>query len=188
MVNPHDDPIKLRSSRYEVWRERFVAERGRILDAVATKDIEKDILRIEHVGSTAVPDFPAKDIVDLDIVVADDTVSAIARTLETELGGTRHENTSTWHPIFRSHDGQRYNDHVFAVSGNKWKTSVVTREVLCTHREVRAEYARLKRELATDHDDLAAYSRGKTAFIERVLRIGREDDDLEFDFVVPTVE
>ncbi|WP_160134911.1 GrpB family protein [Halococcus salsus] len=188
MVNPHDDPIKLRSSRYEVWRERFVAERDRILDAVAINDIEKDILRIEHVGSTAVPDFPAKDIVDLDIVVADDAVSAIARTLETELGGTRHENTSTWHPIFRSHDGQRYNDHVFAVSGNKWKTSVVTREVLCAHREIRAEYARLKRELATDHDDLAAYSRGKTAFIERVLRVGREDDDLEFDFVVPTVE
>ncbi|WP_049903723.1 GrpB family protein [Halococcus agarilyticus] len=185
MVNPNDDPIKLTPSRYETWRRLFQDERERVIDAISTTDLGEHVERIEHVGSTAVPELPAKDIVDVDIVVADNAVATVSETLETKLGGTRLENTDSWYPLFRTHDGQRFNDHVFAASGRKWKISVVTRAVLCSRPELRREYEQLKRELAHDHDDLTAYSRGKTAFVERVLCVGRDADDLEFDFTVP---
>jgi GrpB-like predicted nucleotidyltransferase (UPF0157 family) len=187
MVNPNDDPIELTSSRYEAWRERFTEERNRIYDSLATDGLDPDIKHVEHVGSTAIPDLAAKDIVDIDIVVADDTVASISQRLEAELGGTRLRNTDNWHPLFRVNDGQRFNDHVFAVSGNKWKVSVVTRDVLRKHADLRTEYEQLKRESSLETNDLTTYSRKKTAFIERLLQVGQVDGELVFDFAVPTV-
>lgn len=185
MVDPNDDPIELTPSRHALWCERFLAERDRVRDALAARGLDDRTERIEHVGSTAVPDLAAKDIVDLDIVVADDAVGAVSRALESALGGTRLENSEGWHPIFRRHEGARFNDHVFAASGEKWKVSVATRDVLRARPDLRAEYEELKRELAASHDDLTAYSVGKTEFVGRVLDVARADDGLPFEFEVP---
>ena len=149
-------------------------------------DLDGDIVHIEHVGSTAVPDLAAKDIVDIDVVVADDAVVPTSRRLATTLGGTRLENTANWHPLFRTHNGQRFNDHVFAVSADKWKVSVVTRDVLRKRADLRTEYERLKRESSSETDDLTTYSRNKTTFIERLLQIAQDDNELAFDFTIPT--
>jgi GrpB-like predicted nucleotidyltransferase (UPF0157 family) len=185
MVSPHDDSIELVDSRYDEWQERFVAERDRIRYALARHGLEDQLERLEHVGSTAVPDLPSKDIVDIDIVVADDGVSDVSDAVTSELGGDRVANTDWWHPVFRVHDGQRFNDHVFAASGDRWKLSVVTRDVLRVRSELRTEYEQLKHELSVEHDDLVAYSEGKTAFIERVIATARSDEDLRFDFELP---
>ncbi|MDG5818315.1 GrpB family protein [Natronococcus sp. A-GB7] len=150
MVNADQDPIELVPADYETWRERFVAERDRVRDALSRAGLEDDCERIEHVGSTAVPNLAAKDIVDLDIVVADDAVSEVSKLLADELGGTRIENSGEWHPIFREHDGQRFNDHVFAASSDGWKISVVTRDVLAARPDRREEYERLLEVARTD--------------------------------------
>jgi GrpB-like predicted nucleotidyltransferase (UPF0157 family) len=186
MLKANDDPIELAASQHEAWGERFLAERDRIDDALRQHSLRGHVERIEHVGSTAVPDLPAKDIVDLDVVVADGTVRTVSQTLESELGGDRIENSERWHPIFRVENGQRFNDHVFAVSDDGWKVSVITREVLRARPDLRAEYERLKRELSREHDELLPYSQGKTAFIERVLEVARASDDLSFDIPLPT--
>ncbi|WP_440765711.1 GrpB family protein [Natronorubrum sp. DTA7] len=188
MVSPNEDPIELVPSRHDAWRGRFKAERERVTDALCDAALESAVERIEHVGSTAVPGLAAKDIVDLDIVVADDAVGDVSRTLESELGGDRHENSDEWHPVFRRENGRRFNDHVFAASSDGWKVSVVTRDVLETAPTLRTEYETLKRELSTEHDDLIAYSEGKTAFVERLLQFARTDDELSFEFAVPTIE
>ena len=185
MVDPRVDPIELVPSRYETWREQFVAERDRIRDVLEDRDLRERCHRIEHVGSTAVPDLPAKDIVDVDVVVADEAVAPVSSVLADDLGGTRVENSEEWHPLFREDDGQRFNDHVFAASSDGWKVSVVTRDVLRTNADLREEYTQLKRELTATHDDLEAYSMGKTEFVDRLLETAREDDTLEFDFPVP---
>ena len=64
--------------------------------------------------------------------------------------------------------------------------SVVTRDVLHKHADLRAEYEQLKRESSLETDDLTTYSQDKTAFIEYLLQVARDDDDLEFDFLIPT--
>jgi len=186
MVSPHDDRIELVSSRYDEWRERFVAERDRIHRVLTTYDLESRLERLEHVGSTAVPELASKDIVDIDVVVADGAVGDVSNAIVAELGGDRTENTAEWHPVFRVHDGQRFNDHVFAASSDRWKLSVVTRDVLRARSDLRTEYERLKYELSAEHDGLVAYSEGKTAFIERVIAAARSSDDLTFDFDLPT--
>ena len=63
--------------------------------------------------------------------------------------------------------------------------SVATRDVLRARPDLRGEYERLKRDLAAEHDDLTAYSVGKSAFVARVLTVAREDEHLAFDFEPP---
>ena len=48
------------------WPHRFEVERTRIIDALGGR-----ALRIDHVGSTAVPGLAAKPIIDIDLAVAD---------------------------------------------------------------------------------------------------------------------
>ena len=48
------------------WRDKFQHKAERIRSALGER-----ALRIEHVGSTAVPDMPAKPVVDMLLVVAD---------------------------------------------------------------------------------------------------------------------
>lgn len=174
MVSPYEDPIELVPSRFEQWREQFEAERTRIRSALTNVDFLREVQRIEHVGSTAVPELAAKDIVDLDVVVDDDAVGDVSRALKCELGGTRMENTDEWHPLFKIHDGQRFNVHVFAWNSDKWRVSVATKEVLCERADLRRAYERHKREMAADHDDLVDYSEGKGEMIEQILDAVRE--------------
>lgn len=185
VVDPNDDPIELVDSRHREWRDRFDAERDRVRDVLADRGLLARVHRIEHVGSTAVPGLAAKDVVDLDVVVADDAVADVSRAIEAALGGTRLENTDEWHPVFREHEGQRFNVHVFGLASPKWRISVATRDVLRARPALRAEYERVKRDLAADHDDLTAYSRGKSDLVVRLLRVAREADDLTFRFDVP---
>jgi GrpB-like predicted nucleotidyltransferase (UPF0157 family) len=185
MVDHQRDPVALVDSRYDAWREAFAAERDRVRDALDAAGLAASVERIEHVGSTAVPGLAAKDIVDVDVVVVDDAVSDVSRVLAADLGGTRYRNHDGWHPVFREHDGQRFNDHVFATSDDGWRTSVATRDVLRVDDAFRETYERVKRDLAAEHDDVDAYSRGKTAIVEDVLERARGADDLGFDFDVP---
>jgi GrpB-like predicted nucleotidyltransferase (UPF0157 family) len=194
MVDLHADPIELVDSQYDAWRERFEHERDRLERALEDGSNEDSpveaslagrVHAIEHVGSTAVPELPAKDIVDVDLVVADDAVPAVSDAVVDALGGTRHENSETWHVVAREHDGQRFNVHVFARRDDGWKRSVATRDVLRARPSPREEYAQLKRDLAGETDDLETYSTGKTELLEHVLRTARDADEFTFDFAVP---
>jgi GrpB-like predicted nucleotidyltransferase (UPF0157 family) len=176
MVDPTRDPIEIESPRYEAWRGQFAAERDRVRRMLAARDLRGAVQRLEHVGSTAVPGLPAKDVVDLDVIVADDRVADVSRAVVGQLGGDRHENHDGWHPVFRRHDGQRFNVHVFGVSDPGWRISVVTRDVLRARPDLRDEYAALKRDLADDADDLEGYSVGKSGFVTDLLRVARDDD------------
>ena len=48
------------------WPGRFAHERERILAALGAR-----ALQVEHIGSTSVPGLAAKDVVDVDLAVAD---------------------------------------------------------------------------------------------------------------------
>lgn len=184
MVDLHDDPIELVDSRHERWVERYEAERGRVRDALAAAGLADSVVRVEHVGSTAVPGLAAKDIVDLDVVVADGAVREVATAIVGRVGGTRYDNHDGWNVVPRHHEGQRFNVHVFAESDDGWKVSVATRDVLRERDDLRAEYESVKRRLAGETDDLGDYSRGKTTLVETLLDDAR-NGDYDFAFAVP---
>jgi len=184
VVSPHDDPIELVESRHEAWQAAFECERERVQSVLDRRGLGTEQHRIEHIGSTAVPGLAAKDIVDLDIVVADDSVSTVSRALADGLGGTRYENSDAWQPVFREHSGQRFNDHVFARSDDGWTVSVATTAALRERPDLRREYEQHKRTTAEETDDLGSYSRAKSDILGRLLAAAR-DLDRSFAFEVP---
>lgn len=188
MVDPHADSIELVPSRHEEWRHAFESERDRVIGVLESSGLDRHLDRIEHIGSTAVADLPAKDIVDLDIVVSDQAVGAASSAIATELGGGRYENAAGWHPVFREHAGQRFNDHVFGHSHDGWKISVVTRDVLRARDDLRARYAALKRDLEAEHDELVPYSEAKSPFMDELLRTARTDARFAYAFDIPVRE
>lgn len=187
MVDPRAEELELVASRYGKWRAAFEAERERVLAALEARGLAEAVSRVEHVGSTSVRGLPAKDIVDLDVVVADDAVEAVSRAVAAEPGGTRFENSTGWQPVFADRGGQRFNVHVFGESDPGWKISVATRAVLRADPELRDEYEALKRELVCEHDDLEAYSRGKSQFVDELLAAARARDEVDLEFPVPSV-
>lgn len=182
MVDPGEDPLELAPSQYEVWRKLYFAEQSRIYDALCSHSLCKKINRIEHIGSTAVRDLAAKDIIDINIVVPDGMVSTISEILERESGATCIENNSKWHTLYYQHDGQRFNEHVFSYNSNNWKASVMTRETLRLDHKIRRQYEEVKYNAISNSTTLAEYSEKKSSIIQKMVKKAASDERLSFSF------
>lgn len=129
------------------------------------------VLRIEHVGSTAVPGLAAKPTLDVDVVVAADDVQAAIERLgaigfehQGDLGVPGRE------ALKGPEGGDACHVYVCVEDGEPLRAHLTFRDQLRAHPETAAEYAALKRDVAarfgTDRD---AYTRAKSEFIQRVL-------------------
>ena len=130
---------------------------------------------IQHVGSTAVPDLPAKPI--LDIAIAIDTLDIIPDIVERLTGigyiyrgdggdGGGHLFIKESEPDIRT-----VHLHVVELSGTQWKNYLLFRKILCDDATARKRYADIKIDLAKRFpDDRKAYTSAKDEFIRGVLR------------------
>lgn len=118
-------------------------------------------LRVDHVGSTAVPDLPAKDVIDLQLTVSTlDEADALAAPL-TEAGFVHRPDIADDQPhgggdlaLWRKRyhnatdPGRPVNLHIRAHGSPGWRFALLFRDWLRAEESVRDEYAALKRELA----------------------------------------
>ncbi|MGW7574938.1 GrpB family protein [Streptomyces sp. NPDC054765] len=130
------------------------------------------VLRIEHVGSTAVPGLPAKPVVDMDAVIP--TRAILAEVVAAlRLLGYAHEGDLgiTGREAFAAPDGTpEHHLYVCAADSPELARHLTFRDFLRTHPESARRYGALKRDLAQRHeDDRSAYTLGKSAFIENAL-------------------
>jgi GrpB-like predicted nucleotidyltransferase (UPF0157 family) len=149
------------------WPSLFENEAGRIREAL--RDVA---VRIEHVGSTAVPGLAAKPVVDIqvsvDVMVPRDRFVVPLVALGYEFVP---DPTDTEHEYFKKEvDGMRtYQIHVCPV-GSEWeRRHLAFRDHLRANPDDAGLYAQLKRQLAADHPrDILAYIDGKTPFIREI--------------------
>lgn len=138
--------------------------------------------RIEHFGSTAVPELAAKPIIDLiaeavDLDLVRDEAPAILEPLGYEFfwrpTGADERPFYAWF-VKRDRTGERtHHIHIVGRAFPQWD-SLIFRDLLRADPEVRADYADLKRRLAREHTrDRGAYTRGKSEFIRRVMERSR---------------
>jgi GrpB-like predicted nucleotidyltransferase (UPF0157 family) len=130
----------------EAWPDRFAREAERIGEALGQLAV-----RIDHVGSTAVPGLAAKPVIDIQVSVPSlELVDAYRAPLEGLGYGYRHDPDNAEHEyFFRDEGGVRaYQIHV-CPNGSGWERShLAFRDHLRTHPEDAAIYEALKRELA----------------------------------------
>ena len=126
------------------WPRWFDEAAERIHGALGDK-----VLQLDHVGSTSVPDLPAKPVIDITLVVADSSdEDAYVPPLEAA-GFVLRIREPDWfeHRMFRGQDPS-VNLHVFSADCEEADRMVVFRDWLRSHPEDRDLYARAKRELA----------------------------------------
>ena len=159
----------------EAWEQDFSAIAAELRSAVG--DLA---LRIEHVGSTAVPGLSAKPIIDIDVVIPDNSAfGAVASRLEAI--GYRHEG-DLGIPGREAFDYSgkehlvKHHLYVCPEDSAELRRHLAFRDYLRSHPQAAGEYSRLKKEGARLHpDDIEGYIAHKAPFIEKVYReIGLE--------------
>ena len=132
------------------------------------------IADIQHVGSTAVHDLPAKPILDLAAAVT--TLDALPALIErlTACGyiyrgdeGDAGGHLFVWDS---EPDVRMIHLHVVTLGDIQWRNYVRFRDLLRQDPDMRKRYAELKRELGLRFpDDREAYTDSKQDFIQQVL-------------------
>jgi len=155
-------------SAYNIeWPAWFDVERDRI-----TPVFHGELLRIHHVGSTAVPTLAAKPEIDLLVEVFDHrNVKARDIAMQT-LGYIRGKDISAGHHFFRRDvEGVRTHKVHVCVTGH-WQIERMLRfrDLLRTSAAVRQQYEALKLHLeATNQNGIGEYLAGKAPFINKLL-------------------
>lgn len=170
----------VRPSRIELaeadptWPQQYARLAARIRHAVAPAD-----LRIDHIGSTAVPGLAAKDVIDIQLTVprlgdADGPLSGrLADAGFPRLPGEwwdtpRLPDVGRWAKrLHGSADpGRPVHLHIREAGSPGWRYALLMRDHLRADPDQRAAYLLLKRELAASAPDSATYTTAKDPWFD----------------------
>ena len=153
-------PISL-VAHNEKWANEY-AQMEVFLNEIFT---DVPIVRISHIGSTAIKDIAAKDIVDI-LVETDDIEMAASKA---EMNGfIRMSSGSGRISLNKGYTPEGFADEVFHLHIRQVgdNDELYFRDYLNDHPEIAREYERLKQELAIMYEhNRDAYTDGKTAFV-----------------------
>lgn len=137
-------------------------------------------LRVDHIGSTAIPDLPAKDVLDFQIVVPTLSDADALATPLTEAGFVRNDEHAWYDEPLGDEDrwdkrvhtgadpGRPVNLHVRAADSPAWRRALLFRDWMREHPDEVAVYAELKQRLAREHaadGDTVEYTAEKQSWI-----------------------
>jgi GrpB-like predicted nucleotidyltransferase (UPF0157 family) len=140
------------------------------------RDLRDDARRVDHIGSTSVPGLPAKDVIDVQVTVRDESaLERVASMLEVSgwqriqrIDRDHHvpglsDDPSEWRKaIFGPPEGsRRINLHVRMEGRANQRYGLLFRDYLREHPDAAAAYAEVKRGLATLAPDAGAYADAK---------------------------
>jgi dephospho-CoA kinase len=157
-----------------MWSARarlLIARLDRILGAAA--------LRIDHIGSTSVAGLPAKDLIDLQVVVSDldvaDAASASARDAGfvrvpgrwtgPDRGGTQFDEIV----LVDADPGRSVNVNLRPVGDPVWRETLLFRDWLRADVVNRDRYLAFKQHLVDTTRDVDQYSAGKLSWVGDAL-------------------
>lgn len=149
------------------WVERYELGRQEIEQSLAGFDV-----RIEHVGSTAIPGLGARNSIDILIGMAhpEDTASCVERLQQV---GYRYHFTERDHTHLSR---MGYKLHLNAIGGEGWTELLLFRDHLRRHPDALEAYHRLKQDLAREHGrNGQLYVDGKAAFVRSIVERARND-------------
>ncbi|OGG44338.1 MAG: hypothetical protein A3F84_04430 [Candidatus Handelsmanbacteria bacterium RIFCSPLOWO2_12_FULL_64_10] len=147
------------------WPALYLAESLRLRDA-----IDPWLADLQHVGSTSVRNLAAKPVVDM--------MGALRRLLDDRhvvpklraLGYAYHPDFELLLPERRYFDRPGFHLHLVEPTSRFWVDHLRFRELLRADRAMAADYAALKRALASRHRlDRRAYTEGKSEFVKAAL-------------------
>ncbi|MET0389044.1 MAG: GrpB family protein [Polyangiales bacterium] len=149
------------------WPELYEREAARLHSVLTTW-----ALRIDHVGSTAVPGLAAKPVIDIQVAVQDQAAIGAVRALL-----LMHGYTEATTPIRFFHQPacwpHTHHVHVRVAGSYEEVRLRAFRDWLRSHPADRLSYEELKRELASSSnlfrpEERTRYSEAKTSFVREI--------------------
>jgi len=145
------------------WADRFEAEAQRLRRALGAT-----ALRVEHIGSTAVPGLAAKPVIDVLVGVEDPDDEAMLRP-RLEAVGYELRVREPGHLMFRT-PARDVHVHVWRDDDPEVRRHLRFRDRLRSSAADRVAYEELKRELARrEWNDMNEYADAKSDLIEAIL-------------------
>lgn len=145
------------------------------------------LVKIEHIGSTAVLGLGGKGIVDVFVGLSDkvfsDKLDLVRNSLMEEGYDFREKASYSERLFFRkdyackdNYDGmggkRRVHVHLVKFGGNEWNNVIVFRDLLRKDKEVLKRYVEVKQEAVKyAKGDGEKYREYKKGFIERVVKV-----------------
>jgi GrpB-like predicted nucleotidyltransferase (UPF0157 family) len=160
------------------WPAVYEVEKELIVGVIGDK-----LVKVEHVGSTAVPDLGAKPIID--IMVGINRLSDAKECIEPLKGigyeyDPRYEVELPERRYFqKGQSSNHYHLHMVEVTSDFWERHLLFRDFLRTHPETGLQYQKLKQELAARYrTERETYTESKTSFIESVVARARIENKI----------
>jgi GrpB-like predicted nucleotidyltransferase (UPF0157 family) len=149
------------------WASKFEIEAGRVIETLGAT-----VVRMHHIGSTAIPRIKAKPVIDILLEVGSlktlDEKSSMLEALGYEAKG---EFGISGRRYFRLNDswGMRTHQiHAFEAGTPDVIRHIAFRDYMRAHPSAAEEYSSLKERLANAYpNDMAAYMEGKDVFIKQ---------------------
>ncbi|MBQ8954753.1 MAG: GrpB family protein [Clostridia bacterium] len=154
----------------EAWKQHCLAIKAELQDALGAL-----ALRIEHVGSTAVPGLSAKPIIDIDVVIRDYSGFEAAASALREIGYQHQGDLGIAGREAFKYEGkehlQKHHLYVCPQDSAELKRHIAFRDYLRSHPEAVREYSRIKEEGAALYPyDIDKYIEHKSPLIEKIYR------------------
>jgi len=164
-----DEPIEVVS--YDPsWPEAFTQEARRLRAALGPS-----ALAIEHIGSTSVPRFAAKPVVDILVAVRNLSLDSAEAAAVTSLGyESLGEAGVPGRLYFRKRGGHSFNVHLTLLGSRPWEENLLLRDFLRAHPAEAGAYEALKRTAAREAPFLLAYSDRKAPFITQLIERAKQ--------------
>jgi GrpB-like predicted nucleotidyltransferase (UPF0157 family) len=158
------------------WRDKFEKEKIVLQNLFNNKAIE-----IEHIGSTSIEGLPSKPIIDIAVMI-DNQSDADTFTESLAKIGYKFHSSSTERHFYRKGDPIEYHLSIaYTDRGGFWPRQIMFRDYLRSHLEARNEYAKLKKNLLQqDPTGVGEYLSGKTEFVNKILKLAGLKDGQKY--------
>ncbi|MBR2566945.1 MAG: GrpB family protein [Paenibacillus sp.] len=161
----------------EKWPKAF-----KIIESVLSNKLSGLALRIEHVGSTAIPNLVAKPIIDIDVVIESmEDLPEVIKKLD-ELGyvhegdlGIKNREAFARKEIYVPYSSEgdvKHEHHLYVCNreSDELKRHIMFRDILRKYPLLVSEYTNLKIQLSSEFkNNRKAYTEGKTEFVMRIM-------------------
>ncbi|MBQ4821207.1 GrpB family protein [Aquimarina sp. MMG016] len=171
-------PIEISDYKPE-WPNTFLLEKEKIKNIISSKII----LRIEHFGSTSIPNLPSKDSIDILIAIPKEKLfsnSIVEKMKSIGYDFFKQEGFGQDYMIFAKgfsldhKKEQQFFIHMTTVDHEDLWDRIYFRDYLRQHPDIAKDYASLKYELAQKfHNHRVNYRIGKGEFVKYITQIAK---------------
>lgn len=162
------DKKKLQLMPHDVsWKDDFLSESERIKSAV-----DDSTIRIEHVGSTSIPNICAKPILDIAILCGEKGLEVVANGLEGlgyDYRGQFDDEIGHFYAVLDKGNIRYCQAHIYTEASTDWFSKLKFRDVLSQNAELAKEYNDYKLALAKTTTNKKEYAEIKDKWVDKFI-------------------